>query len=69
MVRTVHRDRMTWRRSHPACLAQIRALRKDGQTEREGSVRGEVEAVPAAADGDSYVVIKKKNHPEGGGTQ
>ncbi|KAI0941020.1 hypothetical protein AcV7_003240 [Taiwanofungus camphoratus] len=50
-------------------LHMIRALRKDGQTEREGSVRGEVEAVPAAADGDSYVVIKKKNHPEGGGTQ
>jgi hypothetical protein len=41
-------------------LELIRAQRRELQPERSGVVGGDVEAVPAPADADRFVVIKKK---------
>ncbi|OBZ69322.1 hypothetical protein A0H81_10949 [Grifola frondosa] len=46
-------------------LDMIRAQRKQKQPEREGFVRGDVEALPAGRNADSYVMVKRKKHPEG----
>lgn len=45
-------------------VLQVRAERKQRVPETEGRVAGDVEAVSAGAQGDSYVLIKKKEKPE-----
>ncbi|KZT02324.1 uncharacterized protein LAESUDRAFT_730310 [Laetiporus sulphureus 93-53] len=47
-------------------LNMIRAEREQKQPEREGFVGGDVEALPAPENGDSYVVIKKKSNSTSG---
>jgi hypothetical protein len=42
-------------------LNTLRAERKISQVESEGTVPGEIEALPADADADHYVVVKKKD--------
>ncbi|CAL1705664.1 unnamed protein product [Somion occarium] len=42
----------------------IRAERREKQPPHEGYVAGEVEALPAPADADAYVLVKKKKHEE-----
>ncbi|KAH9900846.1 hypothetical protein C8Q73DRAFT_636886 [Cubamyces lactineus] len=41
-------------------LNMIRAERKQHQPEREGTVPGDVEALPAPEDADKYVIVRKK---------
>ena len=41
-------------------ISQIRAERKQHQPEREGTVAGDVEALPAPEDADKYVIVRKK---------
>ncbi|KZT69859.1 hypothetical protein DAEQUDRAFT_811134 [Daedalea quercina L-15889] len=48
-------------------LNLIRAERKQKQPEHEGRVGGNIEALLAPEDADSYVIIKKKNSGENGG--
>lgn len=45
-------------------LNMIRAERKKMQPESAGLVGGEIEAVAAPADADSYVIVRKKRSPE-----
>ncbi|KAI8982903.1 hypothetical protein BD414DRAFT_537912 [Trametes punicea] len=42
-------------------LNMIRAERKQHQPEKEGTVSGDIEAVPAPEDADKYVLVKKKD--------
>ena len=42
----------------------IRRERESRHPDREGTVSGDIEAVPAPATGDSYVIIKKKKQEE-----
>lgn len=44
-------------------LHEIRAERKQNHPDNRGVVGGDIEAVPAPEDADSYVVIKKKQTP------
>ncbi|PSR75380.1 hypothetical protein PHLCEN_2v9138 [Hermanssonia centrifuga] len=45
-------------------LKMIRAERKSMQPDNKGRVGGEIEAVPAPAEADAYVVVQKKKHEE-----
>lgn len=45
-------------------LNMIRRERESRHPDREGTVSGDVEAAPAPATGDSYVIIKKKKQEE-----
>ncbi|KAH9950196.1 hypothetical protein B0H21DRAFT_687075 [Amylocystis lapponica] len=47
-------------------LNLIRAERKQKEPEREGVIGGEVEAVSAPENADSYVIVRKKQHAEEG---
>ncbi|EMD38233.1 hypothetical protein CERSUDRAFT_113393 [Gelatoporia subvermispora B] len=46
-------------------LNMVRAERKKRQPEREGVVPGNIEAVAAPEDADTYVIIRKKKQDEG----
>jgi len=46
-------------------LEVIRMARKQYDVERSGTVGGEIEALAAPEDADSYVILKKKQHEEG----
>ncbi|KIP12289.1 hypothetical protein PHLGIDRAFT_62022 [Phlebiopsis gigantea 11061_1 CR5-6] len=45
-------------------LSQIRAERKSMHPDNRGRIPGDIEALPAPADADNYVVIKKKVQPQ-----
>lgn len=45
-------------------LHEIRAERKDRHPDNKGVVPGNIEALPAPEDADSYVMIKKKEEPK-----
>ncbi|THH28397.1 hypothetical protein EUX98_g5795 [Antrodiella citrinella] len=48
-------------------LDMIRAERREHHPDREGLVKGDIEAVPAGEQADSYVVIRKKQQKKEGG--
>lgn len=45
-------------------LNQIRAERRAMHPDSQGQTGGDIEAIPAPADADNYVIIKKKPEPE-----
>ncbi|KAI5992460.1 hypothetical protein EDD15DRAFT_2368231 [Pisolithus albus] len=47
-------------------LYMIRAERNYYKPERSGVVKGDIEAVPAGEDADSYVIVRRKNKSEEG---
>lgn len=46
-------------------LEVIRMARKQYDVERSGTVGGDIEALPAPENAESYVILKKKQHDEG----
>ena len=50
-------------------LHTIRAERKQKQPSNQGTVSGEIEALPASEESDNYVVIKRKNTGKEGNEQ
>lgn len=46
-------------------LSMIRAERRQTHPDDKGVVGGDVEAMPAPADADAYVIVKKKQPQEG----